>query len=76
MSIAIPRSINKEYYKPEESCLLPSCCPSRLTPFYRISTQPAGSRTKMIHKFTTMLLVHQTKKKEIKNSLSLSRIHH
>lgn len=76
MSVSMPRSINKEYYNPEKSTLHPACCPTRLTPTYRISTQPTTSRTKLTHEFTTMRLEHHTKEKECKNSLSLGRVHH
>lgn len=71
--MAIP-PVTREHLTPMyTSC---SGCPSRLAPIYQVSTLPVGERTKLIHQFTTMSLVHQTKTGQIKNSLPLGNIHH
>ncbi len=49
-------------------------CPNKMTPTYQISSLNQ-ERTELIHEYTTMRLVHQSKNGEIKNSLPLGPIH-
>lgn len=53
-------------------------CPCKMTPYYQVLTEDPDpeSRSKVIHKYTTMQLSHQTAEGVVKNSLSLDGIHH
>jgi len=51
-------------------------CPCTLTTSYQVSTLPAGERLRLVHEYTTMRLVHQSKTGVVKNSLDLGPVHH
>lgn len=51
-------------------------CACKMTPTYQVTSTPEGERTRMIHEYSTMMLVHQTKDGRIKNSLRLGPLHH
>ncbi len=64
----------KTYYNPIE--IPRKGCPSLPTPTYQNSILPEGDRVRFVHNYTTMKLFHQTKTRQVKNSLPLDSIHH
>lgn len=63
----------KSYFIPTE--IHRNGCPSYKTPFYQVSKLPPGDRIPLIHNYTTMQLLHQSRAGQIKNSLPLDSIH-